>query len=286
MERFPKAMFREFRRLVIEMVLSTDNDRHFGLMEKVESLINSGEAVMALPSPMVRRNSSHKLSRTQSAYSCKPATGGLTSNPSLMSLFATKRKSLDSTTAAPLTAAAPRTNVVGLPPPPAISPRAVTHTTVGGNPQSQVTEARQLLLMQLALHAADVSNPVKPWELHLRWYPRLMNEFYHQGDLERDMGCPISYAFDRLNPVPQPKFQLGFLKAIVYPMYKTFSHIPAFDISHCLSSLENNISNWEAVLASDANPELLLVPEKVVELAHQMGLNGKQWAPKKKTGSK
>ena len=33
-------------------------------------------------------------------------------------------------------------------------------------------EPRQLLLMQLTLHAADVSNPVKPWPLHMRWYVR------------------------------------------------------------------------------------------------------------------
>jgi hypothetical protein len=35
-----------------------------------------------------------------------------------------------------------------------------------------------------------------------------MEEFYRQGDKERDLGMPISYAFDRQNPVTQSKFQL------------------------------------------------------------------------------
>ena len=36
----------------------------------------------------------------------------------------------------------------------------------------------------------------------------IMEEFYRQGDRERDLGLPITYAFDRTNPVPQSKFQL------------------------------------------------------------------------------
>lgn len=35
-----------------------------------------------------------------------------------------------------------------------------------------------------------------------------MEEFYRQGDKERELGMPISYAFDRRNPVTQSKFQL------------------------------------------------------------------------------
>jgi hypothetical protein len=42
-ERLPKAQYRELRRMIIEMVLFTDNDRHFVLMEKLESLFSSGD---------------------------------------------------------------------------------------------------------------------------------------------------------------------------------------------------------------------------------------------------
>jgi hypothetical protein len=89
-------------------------------------------------------------------------------------------------------------------------------------PSTFTSEPRQLLLMQVALHAADVSNPVKPWQLHMRWYPRLMDEFYYQGDLEREAGLPITFAFDRHNPVPLPKFQLVlFLPS----RYYLFTHV-------------------------------------------------------------
>jgi hypothetical protein len=42
-ERLPKAQYRELRRMIVEMVLFTDNDRHFVLMEKLESLFSSGD---------------------------------------------------------------------------------------------------------------------------------------------------------------------------------------------------------------------------------------------------
>ena len=40
---------------------------------------------------------------------------------------------------------------------------------------------QQLLLLESALHMADISNPAKPWEIYQRWLNRVMEEFYHQG---------------------------------------------------------------------------------------------------------
>ena len=60
----------------------------------------------------------------------------------------------------------------------------------------------------MTLHTADVSNTAKPWSLYSQWLGMIMEEFYRQGDRERDLGLPITYAFDRTNPVPQSKFQL------------------------------------------------------------------------------
>jgi hypothetical protein len=81
LEKYSRAVYREFRRLAIEMVLSTDNDRHFTLMEKVESLINSGDAVMSNPTPL--KSHTPRLSKTRSAYtfgSTSPTAAALTNS--------------------------------------------------------------------------------------------------------------------------------------------------------------------------------------------------------------
>lgn len=44
----------------------------------------------------------------------------------------------------------------------------------------------KLMCMESLLHAADVSNPVKPFRLYEEWAGRVLNEFWNQGDSERE----------------------------------------------------------------------------------------------------
>ena len=53
--------------------------------------------------------------------------------------------------------------------------------------------------MCLLLHAVDVSHPTKSWELHKEWTARCMEEFFRQGDKEREAGMDISPMCDRHN---------------------------------------------------------------------------------------
>lgn len=228
-EKMSKTMYRELRRILIELVLYTDNDRHFSLMEKVESVLSSGDfsflannvggagAVTASRSSFGRISD---LRRSQSDFGMvepsKPSrfskSSSVSSNlKSTSQSFSTSRRpiSMSVSRSPKSTSSAPAGFSGALDDSSDICP--VTSSPTKEPPHianSLPVEPKQLLLLQLALHSADVSNPVKPWDLHMRWYPRLLEEFYCQGDKERDLGVPITFAFDRLNPVPQPKFQL------------------------------------------------------------------------------
>lgn len=52
-------------------------------------------------------------------------------------------------------------------------------------------------VLQNMVHCADLSNPTKPLEIYRSWVDRLMEEFFHQGDLERQQGLDISPMCDR-----------------------------------------------------------------------------------------
>jgi hypothetical protein len=106
----------------------------------------------------------------------------------------------------------------------------------------------QPLLLKLTMHAADISNPAKRWDIYNHWTDRLMEEFYRQGDKERDRKMPISYAFDRENPVPRAKFQKGFLVAIVEPLYAELNRFPQIDVSMPLNLIQDNSARWQEVL--------------------------------------
>ena len=57
---------------------------------------------------------------------------------------------------------------------------------------------------------ADLSNPTKPLELYRRWVDLIMEEFFRQGDKERENGQDISPMCDRHNATIE-KSQVGKL---------------------------------------------------------------------------
>ena len=53
------------------------------------------------------------------------------------------------------------------------------------------------LLLLVALHAADMADPAKPVAISIEWAARAMDEFFAQGDLEAQLGLPVSAFMDR-----------------------------------------------------------------------------------------
>ena len=49
------------------------------------------------------------------------------------------------------------------------------------------------------VHCADLSNPTKPLDLYRRWVDLIMEEFFRQGDLERESNLDIGPLCDRHN---------------------------------------------------------------------------------------
>ena len=43
----------------------------------------------------------------------------------------------------------------------------------------------------------------------------------------------------------------GFIKAIVGPLYKTFSKVDGIDMSECIEHLKNNSSRWKEQVAEE-----------------------------------
>lgn len=50
----------------------------------------------------------------------------------------------------------------------------------------------RILVLQNMIHCADLSNMTKPLDIYSKWIDRLMEEFWKQGDAERNFGLEIS----------------------------------------------------------------------------------------------
>lgn len=86
----------------------------------------------------------------------------------------------------------------------------------------QPDDKDKLLCMGVGIHLADISNPTKHWELTLKWTELLFEEFFKQGDKERELGLKITDLMDRTT-TNIAKAQLGFIDVIVLPAYESFS---------------------------------------------------------------
>ncbi|OMJ67713.1 hypothetical protein SteCoe_35049 [Stentor coeruleus] len=79
-------------------------------------------------------------------------------------------------------------------------------------------EEDRLLVMEMMMHASDIGNPSRPWKFCYEWANKVMNEFFAQGDKEREMGLTISNLCDR-HSVIIPKAQIGFIELFIEPTF-------------------------------------------------------------------
>ena len=102
--------------------------------------------------------------------------------------------------------------------------------------------ADRLILLANTMHAADLGNPCKPLQTYLQWTERLIEEFYRQGDRERELGLPVSLMMDRSKPNVE-RSQVGFVDVICQPLWATMAEITP-ELAECLDNLQANRDYW------------------------------------------
>jgi len=95
------------------------------------------------------------------------------------------------------------------------------------------------LVLQNMVHCADLSNPTKPLALYRHWTSNILQEFFEQGDKEREKGLNISPNCDR-HKVSVNESQIGFIDYIVRPVWETWSDLVHPDVQEMLDVLEEN----------------------------------------------
>lgn len=97
-------------------------------------------------------------------------------------------------------------------------------------------------VLEIVLHAADISNPCRPEPVYRLWTDKVMEEFYNQGDAEKAASLPVSKFFDRDTP-NVPRCQVGFITFVLMPLYTALSDI--LDIGPLMTNLKHNLAIME-----------------------------------------
>jgi|TARA_B110000003_G_scaffold232465_1_gene235363 cAMP-specific phosphodiesterase 4 len=113
-------------------------------------------------------------------------------------------------------------------------------------------EDRQFLL-NVILHAADISNPVKPLDNYGKWSDRVIKEFFEQGDVERELGLTVSPMMDSAT-VNLAMSQINFIEFVVAPLYAVFGRLFP-ETSTTLARLVNNRMHYQALLEMELDDD-------------------------------
>ncbi|XP_026076263.1 cAMP-specific 3',5'-cyclic phosphodiesterase 4D-like isoform X12 [Carassius auratus] len=111
----------------------------------------------------------------------------------------------------------------------------------------------RIQVLQNMVHCADLSNPTKPLQLYKQWTDRIMEEFFSQGDRERERGMEISPMCDKHNASVE-KSQVGFIDYIVHPLWETWADLVHPDAQDILDTLEDNREWYQSTIPQSPSP--------------------------------
>ncbi|KXZ50318.1 hypothetical protein GPECTOR_17g957 [Gonium pectorale] len=115
-----------------------------------------------------------------------------------------------------------------------------------------IDETERLLSLQVLIKVADLGHLGEEIEVHKRWLSVLEEEFFRQGDKERQLGMPISPLFDRAKQGVS-KSQTGFYEFVALPLVHALcSAFPgSTPLMRCFMG---NYNHWRSVDGMKASP--------------------------------
>ena len=112
------------------------------------------------------------------------------------------------------------------------------------NVNEKIFEVQQDFL-EILIHACDISNPTKPFNIYSFWADKVVTEFFRQGDKEKELGLKVSMNCDRLT-VSKAQSQIGFMNFIVLPFFNSLTEIFP-ELIFLSDNVKNNIEVFNKI---------------------------------------
>ncbi|XXQ35418.1 Phosphodiesterase [Plasmodiophora brassicae] len=112
-------------------------------------------------------------------------------------------------------------------------------------PSGNWCEKDVLMMLRIIVKIGDIAHFAKTNKLHMRWNDLVLEEFYHQGDLEIERGLEVNPLMDRRLRSGVGANQVFFINLIVKPLFEAAQ--TAFEgFTPVMKELESNLAFWQA----------------------------------------
>ena len=115
---------------------------------------------------------------------------------------------------------------------------------LSGNEQDKIEE--QQCLLNFFIHLADLAHNTRLFSISLKWVELLSEEFWRQGDKEKELNLPVTFLCDR-DKVNIPQSQKGFISGFIIPTFDCLvSVFPTLRFT--LDNANTNLKEWQKLL--------------------------------------
>lgn len=101
----------------------------------------------------------------------------------------------------------------------------------------------QQFVMECCLHACDVGQQTRSFKVVKEWTYLLFEEFFAQGDTEKELNLPISMLCNR-DTTKVAASQPGFISFVALPMLKAVSAFLPELRTEAIPNLKQNKETW------------------------------------------
>ncbi|ESL06854.1 cAMP-specific phosphodiesterase [Trypanosoma rangeli SC58] len=109
------------------------------------------------------------------------------------------------------------------------------------------TTTRQMI-MDVIVKAGDISNVTKPFDISRLWAMSVTEEFYRQGDMEKEKGVEVLPMFDRSKNTELAKGQIGFIDFVAKPFFNKVVDACLTGMQWTVDRINSNRAQWELTL--------------------------------------
>mmetsp|Transcript_26682 Transcript_26682/g.48256 ORF Transcript_26682/g.48256 Transcript_26682/m.48256 type:complete len:432 (+) Transcript_26682:2-1297(+) len=134
----------------------------------------------------------------------------------------------------------------------------------------EILTGQSQMMLNAILHTADVGNPMKPWQIAQKLAYLCVDEFFAQGDQEKELGIPVQMLNDR-EKVNRANSQIGFIEFMVFPLVEAVVQIfPQLDFLSF--HIGQNLKSWAKLWETEVQPpqdQLEKVKQRVSKVFHR-----------------
>jgi hypothetical protein len=105
----------------------------------------------------------------------------------------------------------------------------------------------QVFMCKLLVHAADLSNPVRPFHITQQWARRISDEFNLQVAREQHLAMPVLNFMMTPDDKALCKNEIGFATFVVAPMWRSLAGLFPM-VKPLVEQLDSNLLSWKQML--------------------------------------